>query len=140
MTKAEFAKLLEDRAKQGKLMTEKHDPNKLSKSHPKPRTVIASELSPQLPAFIGSLDYEVTHYEHSGFSKNPDYWEIKPMTPTFSIPASGVPANSTTPTTQCDRLIVVSGSAQGLHIFGESRAEIEKKINSGQLKNPQPLN
>jgi len=139
MTKAEFAKLLENRSKEQKLVTEKHDPAKLTKTRNKPRTVIAADLAPQLPQFIGSMDYEVTHYEHRDFGSSPDYWEIKPTTSTFSIPGSGVPAHSATPKTQCDRLIVVSGSAQGLHIFSESRAEIVQKIKSGQLKNPQPL-
>ena len=139
MTKDELAKLLEQAAKDGTLLTDKHDPDQLSTTHPKPRTVIAAELAPKLPEFFASLDFEVIHYENPDYPKTPDFWEIRPTTTTFSIPASGVPAHSPTPTSQCDRLIVVSGSNQGLHIFGESHSEIERRLSAGELRNPYQL-
>jgi len=139
MTKAELAEMLGQAAKDGTLLTDKHDPSKLTTTHPKPRTVIALELAPKLPEFFASLDFDVTYYQNTEYPKTPDYWEITPTSTTFSVPASGVPPHSPTPTSQCDRLIVVSGSNQGLHIFGESSTVIEQKLHDGQLTNPQEL-
>jgi hypothetical protein len=51
----------------------KHDPNELSSTHPKPRTVVAAELAPKLPEFFASLDFEITHYENTSHPKTPDY-------------------------------------------------------------------
>jgi len=138
-TKQEMAKLFEQAAKDGTLLTTKHDPSALSATQPKPRTVVASDLAPKLPEFFASLDFEITHYENTSKPKTPDYWAIRPTTTTFSIPASGVPAHSPTPASQCDHLIVVSGAKQGLHIFGESSAEIQRRLKIGELRNPQQL-
>jgi hypothetical protein len=51
----------------------------------------------------------------------------------FSIPASGVTAHSPLASTVLDSLIVVSGSSQGWHIFGEDSLEIQNKISQGNL-------
>ena len=139
MTKNELAKLLEEAAKNGNLLTDKHNPEKLSDTRSKPRTVIAAELVPKLPEFFASRDFKITQYENTEFSKTPAYWEITPTKDTYNIPASGVPAYASTPTSQCNRLIVVSGENQGLHIFGESSDVIEKKFREGKLKNRQDL-
>jgi hypothetical protein len=139
MTKDKLANLLEQAAKSGALLTKKHNPDELSTTHPTPRTVIAAELAPKLPEFLASLDFEVTQYENTAYPKTPDFWEIRPTTTKFLIPASGVPPHSATPTSQCDRLIVVSGSNKGLHIFGESHAEIERRLRAGELRNPHRL-
>lgn len=139
MNKGEFAKKLEQAASDGTLVTEKHDPSKLSTTHRRPRTVIAAELAPDLPVFFKSLDFDVTHYENTNYPQTPDLWEIAPKNPTYSVPASGVPPNSPTPSSQCDRLVVVSGAIQGLHIFGESHAALQRQLASGQLRNPQVL-
>lgn len=139
MNKGELAKKLEQAAIDGTLVTEKHDPDKLAITKPQPRTVIAGELAPELPALFKSLNFDVTHYENPRYPQTPDLWEIEPKDPRFSVPASGVPPYSTTPSGQCDRLIVVSGSSQGLHIFGESHAELQRRLAAGQLRNPQTL-
>lgn len=137
--KEEMAKRFELAAKDGTLLTTKHDPSGLSATHSQQRTVVAADLAPKLPEFFQSLDFEITHYENTSYPKTPDYWEVRPTNPTFSVPASGVPAYSPTPTTQCDRLVVVSGSQQGLHVFGESSAEIQRRVRAGELRNPQQL-
>jgi hypothetical protein len=139
MTKHELAKLLEQAARDRTLLTTKHDPGRLSTTHAKQRTIVAGELAPKLPEFFASLDFTVIHYENVDFPKTPDLWEITPTNPMFSVPASGVPPHSPTPKSQCDRLVVVSGAKQGFHIFGDSHADIQRRLNAGRLKNPQQL-
>jgi hypothetical protein len=135
MNKNEYALLWAQLARDNKLMTDKHDPNYLMTLRRNDRSVIAAELAPVLPGFFQSGLFTLTHYENTQYPRTPDFFEITPSTPEFSVPASGVPAFSTTPTSQCDRLIIVSGESQGWHIYGESSANIQRRFACGQLTN-----
>ena len=136
MNKDEYAATWAKLAKERKLLTSKHDPADLANPQSRDRTVIAGELAPILTKFFTSMEFELTHYENPQYPATPDYFEIRPTNSEFSVPASGVLANSTTPTTKCDRLIIVSGSQQGYHIYGESSAEIQRRLGAGTLQNP----
>ncbi len=81
-----------------------------------------------------SDQYSVVEYENPAYQATPKYWEIIPGQNTpFSVPASGVNSFTPYPSTALDRLVVVSGSSQGLHLFGEDSSAIQGRLNSGSL-------
>jgi hypothetical protein len=136
MNKDEYAAMWAQLAKDGKLLTSKHDPADLANPRPSERTVIAGDLAPNLPQFFTSAEFELTHYKNPEHPATPDFFEIRPTNPAYSVPASGVDAMGTTPISQCNRLVIVSGSRQGFHVFGESSAEIQRRLAAGTLQNP----
>ncbi len=132
MTFNEFKKYLEIAAKDGTLLTAKHDPINLGTQYTSYRTVLAHDLASNLEKFIFSGNYIVKEYENVKYSASPMYFEIVPSS-TFSVPASGVAANSLFATSALDRIIAVSGHNQGWHIFGECSATIQSKLSAGDL-------
>lgn len=131
---------LVDAAENGTLMTPKHDPNNLMITFAKYRTVMTHELAPNLEAFIKSGLYSVNEFENINSPNTPLYFEITPDSESgFSIPASGVTAYSTFGSSIVDRLVAVSGSTQGWHVFGEDSHIINQKIVNGDLINKRRL-
>src|SRR5262245_23804092 len=95
-------------AESGSLLTAKHDPNNLTITWPKFRSVLSYELSTSLEGFIKSGDYSINHYRDASYPKGSGYFEVTPNPgSTFSIPGSGVESGSITPTRALDRLILV---------------------------------
>lgn len=134
MTHDELKQHLEQAAKNGTLMTPKHDPANLSTTYPAFRTVLSVELAQNLEGFISSGQYQVKEYENKAYPSSSLYFEIEPTgNSTFSVPASGVAPNSPFATTTVDRIVAVSGHNQGWHIFGESSVTIQQKHLSGDL-------
>jgi len=87
-----------------------------------------------LEEFIKSEGYDIIEYENTNYPNSPLYVEIKPYpNSTFSVPASGVLENSPLASHALDRLVAVSGSNQGWHVFGEDSHAIENKVNNGDL-------
>ena len=116
-------------------MTLKHDPNNLNISYQSYRSVLSHQLASNLKEFIKSEDYQIKEYENLKQSGSPLYIEIIPNDDSlFSVPASGVAANSFTPTEPLDRIVAVSGFEQGWHLFGESEKTILQKIFDGELQ------
>jgi hypothetical protein len=134
MTRDELKQQLEQAAKDGTLMTPKHDPSNLTTTYPRYRTVLAHDLAQNLEGFIFSGEYTVIEYENKRLPSSPLYFEIQPTgNSTFSVPASGVAPNSPFATSAVDRIIAVSGNSQGWHVFGESSRTIVQKLSSGDL-------
>lgn len=134
MLRKYFKTELVQAAKQGKLLTPKHDPNNLGKKKfAKYRTVIAHNLADKLVHFFEFEKYKVNQYRNTNHNHSQEYFEIIPLNSSFSIPTSGVGAFCDYPTEACDRLIAVSGSSQGWHVFGEKSSEIENKKSNGEL-------
>lgn len=134
MTHTELKTHLEQAAKNGTLMTPKHDPGNLGTSYPDYRTVLSHDLAQNLFAFISSGDFIVTEYDNKRLPNSPLYFEIQPANnSTFSIPASGVAAHSLFATSTVDRLVAVSGHNHGWHLFGESSNTIQQKLSAGDL-------
>jgi hypothetical protein len=134
MTRDELKQHLEQAAKDGMLMTPKHDPQNLTTTYPSYRTVLSHDLAQNLDGFISSGQYSVKEYENKKLPSSPLYFEIAPSgDSTFSVPASGVAPNSPFATSAVDRIIAVSGHNQGWHIFGESSSTIQQKLSSGDL-------
>ena len=122
-------------AQAGTLLTPKHDPNNLSTAHRSYRSVLSYELATNLEEFIKSEDFQIREYENVKQPDSPVYIEIIPNEDScFSVPASGVASNYLMPTEALDRLVAVSGSRQGWHLYGESQNTILKKIFDGELQ------
>lgn len=124
----------------GSLLTAKHDPNSLHVVWSTPRSVLSFDLEANLRDFIKSGDYSVVEYENLSYPATPKYWEITPApSSTFSVPASGVNSFTPHPSIALDRLVVVSGKNQGLHIYGENSTTIQARLSAGALTLTGPL-
>ena len=129
-----FKQQMKTEVSNNSLLTPKHDPNNLSTTYSKYRTVLSHEASSSLATLINSEDYTVHEYENQNPFHGPYYMQIIPNpSSSFSIAASGVTAHSPVASTALDSLIVVSGSSQGWHIYGEDSLEIQNKVTNGNL-------
>jgi hypothetical protein len=121
-------------AQNNSLLTPKHNPANLSTTFDVYRTVLSHDLAQNLDTFIDSGEYVVREYHNNLYPNSPHYLEIEPYPgSTFSVPASGVAPNSPFASTALDRIVAVSGTNQGWHIFGEDSSEIALKVNRGNL-------
>jgi hypothetical protein len=87
-----------------------------------------------------SDEYTATLYDHVLYPNSPFYCVLEPSPSSkFTVPASGVTANSISASTILDRLVIVSGNTSGLHIYGENECVIEQKRNDNELINMRVL-
>lgn len=135
MTLDDFKNGLKQAAKNGTLLTPKHDPTKLGTTvFSSFRTVLSHDLAAKLESFIASGKYSVTEYENKRLPNSPLYFEITPDHDSgFTVPASGVTANSVFSSTVVDQIVAVSGHTQGWHLFGENSQIILTKLTNGDL-------
>lgn len=141
MNKDDFIAALKNAAKKGTLMTPKHDPSNLTTTFSCYRSILSTSLASNLNVFIDSGQYTVNEYENLRYPRSPIYMEIIPASGSdFSIPASGVLANSPMASTALDRLVAASGTIQGWHLFGENSQVIQIKVKNGDLNKREPLN
>jgi hypothetical protein len=134
MDKNKMKDLLKTAAQHNSLLTPKHDPRNLSTTYKSDRTVLSHELAPVVNDFIESGEYILTEYHNNLHPNSPLYLELEPYPDShFSVPASGVIANSNVPSTALDRIIAVSGTVQSWHVFGEDSNEIKSKVSNGEL-------
>ena len=134
MDKDEVKNRLRTAAQNNLLLTPKHDPANLSTTYSKYRTVLSHDLAQNLDEFIESGEYIVREQYNNLYPNTPYYLEIEPYSgSTFSVPASGVAPYSPFASTALDRIVAVSGTTQGWHIFGEDSNEITLKQNNGNL-------
>jgi hypothetical protein len=94
------------------------------------RTVVSYEITDDPVAMLNGEQFHVQAYQNNLFPQSPEYYVIKPFVPT--ITASGA-TGSIIHSSTIDNLVVVKGSNQGYHIFGESTDRINWKLNNGQL-------
>ena len=121
-------------AQSGSLLTAKHDPNNLSITFARYRTVLDHAVSASLESFISSGEYDITTYEDARYPNGAGYFEVTPKPASgFTVVGSAVPSGSVTPTGSLDRLVFVSGSQQGWHVYAESSAQISGSVTSGRL-------
>lgn len=132
--KHEFKNEIIKAANANTLLIAKHDPMQLCITFDKYRSVISHDLANNLDSFIKSNNYEIDSYENKKFPNSSQYYVIIPNVDSgFSVPASGVTANSVFATSTLVRLVVVSGTSSGLHIFGECSSIITCCKNDGNL-------
>jgi hypothetical protein len=114
----------------GKFVTLKHDPVSLKTTWNSYRTVLTHEFADNLDDFIDGDKYDIDWCENPGA-----YYVLTPHVDSgFSVTASGVPPRAPVPAHACDRLVVVSGTKQGWHCFGETSAKIQQDLNAGTLQ------
>jgi hypothetical protein len=124
----------------GSLVTTKHDPYSLAVTYPGFRTVVSHEVADNMDDFIRTGDFTATIFDHLVYPNSPFYCVIKPNPGSlFTVPASGVTGNSVSASTVLDRLVIVSGNTNGLHIYGENNSVIEIKKATGELTNGRTL-
>ena len=134
MDKEEFQSHMLSAYDNGQLLTIKHDPNLLNFTWNVPRSVLSQDLADNLREFILAGNYTVEEYDNSSHPNSPKYWVIAPdPASSFSIPASGVEPFDPYASTALDRLVAVSGVKQGLHLYGEDSAVIQRKASVGSL-------
>ena len=134
--KEEFINQLLIAFNNGTLMTPKHDPQNMPNlSFTSIRSVLSHQLASNLERFIKEGKFSVEEFENKDHPNTPEYWVITPNSDSqFSVPASGITATTTGVLTEAyDRLIAVSGHTQGLHMYGEKRTKIAKKIRRKKL-------
>jgi hypothetical protein len=135
MDKKEFVEQLKVALRNDKLVTPKHDPNNLGQiTYPSYRSVLSCELARNLEEVIASENYDAIEYKNLD-PKHQRQELIEMVFPdkAFSVPASGVAADSSIATEVLDRLVAVWNSEGTPKIFGESSQIIEAKCKSGQL-------
>jgi hypothetical protein len=134
MTFDELKNYLEAAAKNGTLLTPKHDPNNLATSFTSYRTVLSHDLANNLETFVSSGNFTVREFENTKVPNSPLYFEITPKPNSgFNVPASGVTATSIFATSIVDKIVAVSGQTNGWHLFGEDSTVIKIKENNGDL-------
>lgn len=134
MDKLDLQTYLRNAASGGTLLTPKHDPNSLGTLYSGYRSVLTSALANQLDAFLQSGDYTATLYSNPSYPSNPDYVVLVPRSgSSYSVPGSGVPAQSPNPTHPLDCLVAVSGQQQGWHIYCDNLSGIASREATGKL-------
>lgn len=122
-----------DAAKSGSLLTIKHDPN-YNIMWSDYRSVLTPNMSASLQTFIESEDYIINHYTDAKYPNGAGYFEVIPnINPSYSVTGLGIPSGSVTPRDIHDRLVLVSGSFQGWHIYSEDQNSISSSVSSGRL-------
>jgi hypothetical protein len=135
MNKKDFIEQIKEAMSNGTFLTSKHDPEHISETHANYKTVLTHPMAQNLEEFIEFGDYIAREYNNSVNPNSPYYIELEPSpTSDYSVTASGVPKNSSVPSHAVDRLVVVSGTKQGWHIYGEDSGAIKKKEAAGTIK------
>jgi hypothetical protein len=119
-------------ANNGRLLTPKHDPNGVFQQPVPIRSVLSQELSASLEAMLASGQYEAHEYYNSRHSNY--YYEIKPD-PSLNFAITGYLTISGSQSTgsALDRMVIVSGSSQGWHVFAETSSVIAQRQVTGEL-------
>ena len=117
-----------------RLLTWKHDPNNMTYSPDKTRTVVSYQVSSSLKDLIHSEDYEIEKYYDVNHPDEGGFYILKPS-PSVGFKYLGhvIEAGSFDLKGSLDRLLIVSGSSQGWHIAAEDSENIDRRVNEGTL-------
>jgi hypothetical protein len=121
-------------AASGTLLTQKHDPNGVTGPVGSYRTVLTPQMSASLDSFIKGGEYEIRRYSDADYPHGAGFFEVIPKPVSgFSVVGSGIASGSVQPGGSLDRLVFVSGSQQGWHVYADSAPDVAAKINAGRL-------
>ncbi len=115
----------------GSLISPKHSVASLGTPASGYKTVVVPDTK-DLKTFFNGGNYTAKLYQNSDPKHNGDYVVITPVDTSY-VSASGVPSMSPVPTHPCDVFVAVSGSKQGLHLFGEESTNVQAKESSGKI-------
>ncbi len=131
MNRDDYTKAWIAAAQSGNLLTPKHDPANLSTPNSRFRTVTC--MSPlDIAQYIEFGEYDLRVFVNNDPKHPPHFCEIIPKELSIVTGSSVLPW-SNTPTSGCDRFVVVSGYQLGWHLYAESSANIHAKQQAGQL-------
>jgi len=130
-SKETFVNCLVDCCQKGTFATSKHDPSRLSVPWKDQRSITQWDNT-EMEKYLCAREFRVLVYKDINPKHTPELYVIIPKDPSV-VTGSGVPALSTTPTTQCDIFAVPSGTHQGWHAFADQLVELKKKESSGSL-------
>jgi hypothetical protein len=134
MERHELVKSWLEAAASGTLLTRKHDPNGLAGPVGSYRTVLTPQMSASLDAFIKAGEYDIQQYSDAKYPSGAGFFEVVPrLASGFSVVGSGIASGSAQPSGSLDRLVFVSGSHQGWHVYAESAPDVAAKVTSGRL-------
>ena len=134
MTKKDLISQFQAADSAGTLLTPKHNPGNMSTSYRRFRTVLSHDLANNLNVFISSGKFSLKEHVNNRFPNSPLYIEIIPDSDSgFDVPSSGITANSIFASSTLDRIIAVSGSTSGWHLFGEDSSNLQTKLINGDL-------
>jgi len=91
-------------------------------------------MSGSLKEFIDSGNYTINVYSDASHPSGAGLYEVIPNSQSqFSAVGAGVPSGSITPSGSLDRLVFVSGSVQGWHVYAESAQYLSGSVATGRL-------
>ncbi len=124
--------LLLDADSKGKLIIDKHNPDKVSTIITPFRSVVSKKVAGNFVSFINEENYSIKEYNNTEYPLSPLYFTITPNADSsYLIASSGVTGNI--PTSAMDTLVIVSGGTKGIHMFGTSSSDILNRITQGIL-------
>jgi len=116
------------------LLTAKHDPNELSITWAKARSVLTTPASSSLENFIIDEAYKLHQYNDATYPGGNGLFVFHPASgSSFNSVGSFVPSGSVTPSGSLDCLVAVYGKNQGWYVYADNFANIDLSVSSGRL-------
>ncbi len=131
LSKKRFVDACVDACNKSTFVTPKHDATNLSSPYNRARSVNCMD-NPQMAAYLQNGAFKVHCYADINSNHSPEFYIVTPNDPSV-VPGSGIPAMSTTPTTQCDVLAVPSGVVQGWHGYAHESSKVSARVANGGL-------
>lgn len=140
-SKSDFVQAMNDANSTGSLLSQKHDPNDISVTRGSDRSVVSLTASSSLMSFINSCDYDLYyHPDYRGPSLRCFYVLCPHSSSGLTDLGNWVPSGSNVVGDPLDRLVFVSGSVVGWHVFAETSSIITTRVGSGLLGTGQLIN
>lgn len=131
LSKSTLSRDLVAAAKSGTLVTQKHDPQSVSVACAAGRSIIDPVVSSSMCEMFESGSFDAVEYRDGRF-KSPTF-VINPHQAYASL-GTHIPSGSTGTTGSYDRIVAVSGSKQGWHVFAENQSYFDDKLKSGSIE------
>ena len=109
----------------------KHDPSRISTSYSCDRSVNCMGED-EMEQYLQAGRFRVCVYSDSDPNHSPEFYTVLPDDQQV-VPGSGVPAYSTTPTTQCDIFAVPTGYRKGWHCYAYESSGVAARVAEGKL-------
>ena len=117
----------------GSFLAPKHDPNELTFTWKKYRTVLSQEASASLNGFVKSGSYDVDQYSDKNYPAGSGIYAVTPASSSpFTVAGSGIPPGSLTPSGSMDRLVVVYDPNSGWHVYAENSSRVQSGVAAGR--------
>jgi len=129
--KADLQQQLIQSLDNGTLISAKHDKSSLGTPESGYKTVVVPDNA-DLKTFLNEGKYSAKVYKNNN-PKHPDPYVVITPVDTGYVSASGVPSMSPNPTHPCDVFVAVSGTKQGLHLYGEESSKVTTNETNGNL-------